>query len=52
MQMIAENLKNNLLSRTVENIVVVLRGVAAQARRLVFVGRSLGWGARMGNTLR
>lgn len=49
--MIAKNLKYNLLLCIVKKFVVLLRGVVAQALRLVFVGRSLGWGARMGNTL-
>jgi hypothetical protein len=37
--------------RAALNIIVVLRGVVSQARRLVFVRRSLGCAARMGNTL-
>jgi hypothetical protein len=51
MQIIAKNLRYNLLLRAALNIIVVLRGVVSQARRLVFVRRSLGCAARMGNTL-
>jgi hypothetical protein len=51
MQIIAKNLRYNLLLRAALNIIVVLRGVVSQARRLVFVRRSLGCAARIGNTL-
>jgi hypothetical protein len=51
MQIIPENLRYNLLLRAVLNIIVVLRGVAPQARRLVFVRRSLGCAARLGAPL-
>jgi hypothetical protein len=51
MQIIAKNLRYNLLLRAVLNIIVALRGVATQARRLVFVRRSLGCAARLGAPL-
>jgi hypothetical protein len=51
MQIIAKNLRYNLLLRAALNIIVVLRGVAPQARCLVFVRCSLRCAARIGNTL-